>query len=176
MRAGHISWKVERSGPPASLSSAVERSETRMNARQTARRAVITTGLAAAVGVAILTTPDFTTQLAAAALSIAASSLALLTLSRTPWLRSASPEQLGRRIWAVAGCTALVVWAFFWVPLVTKHPTVRSTVASRQVSPSILPVGSGAEAEELVGVADGQGYRIGCDVRHGGPRAAGDVA
>ena len=97
-----------------------------MNARQTARRAVITTGIAAAVGVAILTTPDFTTQLAAAALSIAASSLALLTLSRTPWLRSASPEQLGRRIWAVAGCTALVVWAFFWVPLVTKHPTVRS--------------------------------------------------
>ena len=97
-----------------------------MNFRQKAQRAVITTGVVAAIAVAILTTPEATTQLAAGVLSAAASSLVLVVLSHTRWLRSAPPDQLGLRIWLAAGCTALIVWAFFWVPLVTKHPTVRS--------------------------------------------------
>ena len=97
-----------------------------MTFRETAQRAVITTGVVAAVAVAILTTPEVTTQVAAGVVSAAASSIALLALSRTRWLRSAPPAQLGLRIWLTAGCSALLVWAFFWIPLVAKHAAVRS--------------------------------------------------
>ena len=96
-----------------------------MEGKQTARRAVLTTGVVAAVAVAILTTPEARTQFTAGVISVAASSLVLLVLFRTPWLRSAPPQRLSRRIWFAAACTALVVWACFWVPLVTKHATVR---------------------------------------------------
>ncbi len=102
-----------------------------MDAKQTTRRAVITTGIVATVAVAILTTPEATTQLAVGVTSVLASSLVLLTLSRTPWLRSAPPQRKGQRIWFAAGCTALLVLAFFWVPLVAKHSTIWSNERSR---------------------------------------------
>ena len=95
-------------------------------AKQTARRAVITNGIVAIVAVAILTTPEATTQVAVGVTSVLASSLVLLILSRTPWLRSAPSQRKSRRIWFAVGCTALLVWAFFWVPLVTKQSTIRS--------------------------------------------------
>jgi hypothetical protein len=115
-------WPSDVTGP-ACLS--VESMDGLMEGKQTAQRAVVTTGVAGAVAVAIRTTPEARTQLAVGVISVAASSLVLLVLFRTPWLRSAPPQRLRWRIWFAAACTALLAWAFFWIPLVTKHPTVR---------------------------------------------------
>jgi hypothetical protein len=122
---GHFSFAPDAIGS-APLTSLLDHIENRMDAKQTARRAVITNGIVATVAVAILTTPEATTQVAVGVTSVLASSLVLLILSRTPWLRSAPSQRKSRRIWFAVGCTALLVWAFFWVPLVTKQSTIRS--------------------------------------------------